>query len=41
MIGLPYDEWKAWYDSKAEEIQQAQDEAAAEREQIEARRKDR
>jgi cytochrome c oxidase subunit 2 len=34
VIGLPYDEWKAWYDSKAEQLKQAQDDAAAERKQI-------
>ena len=34
VIGLPYDDWKAWYDSKAEQLKQAQDDAAAERKQI-------
>ena len=36
VIGLPYDDWKAWYDRKAEQLQQAQDDAAAERKQIDA-----
>ena len=36
VIGLRYDDWKAWYDRKAEELKQAQDEAAAERKHIEA-----
>src|SRR5215216_5058890 len=34
VIALPYDEWKAWYDRKADELQQAKDEAARERERI-------
>jgi cytochrome c oxidase subunit II len=34
VIGLSYDDWKAWYDSKAEQLKQAQDDAAAERKQI-------
>jgi cytochrome c oxidase subunit II len=34
VIALPFDEWKAWYDRKADELQQAQDDAAEEREQI-------
>ncbi len=36
VIGLPYDDWVAWRDQKAEEIQAAQEAAAAEREEIEA-----
>ena len=36
VIGLPYDDWVAWRDDKAQEIQAAQDEAAAQREEIEA-----
>ena len=36
VIGLRYDDWKAWYDSKAEQLQQAQDEAAAERKKLNA-----
>ena len=28
VIGLPYDEWKAWYDRKADELEQAEDDAA-------------
>jgi cytochrome c oxidase subunit 2 len=34
VIALPFDEWKAWYDRKADELQKAQDEAARERERI-------
>ncbi|HET8757329.1 MAG TPA: cytochrome c oxidase subunit II [Solirubrobacteraceae bacterium] len=34
VIALPYDDWKAWYDRKADELQQAKDEAAREREQV-------
>jgi cytochrome c oxidase subunit II len=34
VIALPYDQWKAWYDRKADELQQAKDDAAQEREQI-------
>jgi cytochrome c oxidase subunit 2 len=36
VIGLPYDEWKAWYDAKAEQLKQAQDEGAAERKKLES-----
>jgi cytochrome c oxidase subunit II len=36
VIGLPYDAWKTWYDDKANQLQQAQDEAATERKQIES-----
>jgi cytochrome c oxidase subunit 2 len=36
VIGLPYDDWVAWRDRKAQEIQQAQEEAAAQREEIQA-----
>ena len=36
VIGLPYDEWKAWYDRKAEELVEAQEDAAERREQINA-----
>ena len=36
VIGLPYDDWVAWRDRKAEEIQAAQDAAAAQREEFEA-----
>jgi cytochrome c oxidase subunit 2 len=35
VIGLRYDDWKAWYDNKAEQLKQAQDEAAIERRQLE------
>jgi cytochrome c oxidase subunit 2 len=34
VIGLRYDDWKAWYDSKAEQLQQAQDDAAVERKRL-------
>jgi cytochrome c oxidase subunit 2 len=34
VIALPYDQWKDWYDRKADELKQAQDDAAQEREQI-------
>jgi cytochrome c oxidase subunit II len=36
VIGLRYDDWKAWYDSKAQQLQQAQDEAAKARQQIQS-----
>jgi cytochrome c oxidase subunit II len=36
VIGLRYDDWKAWYDSKAEQLKQAQDAAAKERAKINA-----
>jgi cytochrome c oxidase subunit II len=36
VIGLRYDDWKAWYDGKADQLQQAQDEAAAERKKLQA-----
>jgi cytochrome c oxidase subunit 2 len=36
VIGLRYDDWKAWYDSKARQLQQAQDEGAKERQQLES-----
>jgi|tagenome__1003787_1003787.scaffolds.fasta_scaffold20910304_3 cytochrome c oxidase subunit 2 len=36
VIGLRYDDWKAWYDRKAQQLQQAQDEAAAERKKLNA-----
>jgi cytochrome c oxidase subunit 2 len=36
VIGLPYDEWKAWYDGKAEELVEAQEDAAERREEINA-----
>ena len=36
VIGLPYDDWVAWRDQKAQEIQAAQDAAAAQREEIDA-----
>jgi cytochrome c oxidase subunit 2 len=36
VIGLRYDDWKAWYDSKAQQLKQAQDEGAKERKQLES-----
>ena len=36
VIGLRWDDYQEWYDRKAEEIQQARDEAAERREQIES-----
>jgi cytochrome c oxidase subunit 2 len=36
VIGLRYDDWKAWYDSKAAQLKQAQDAAAAERKKLES-----
>jgi cytochrome c oxidase subunit II len=36
VIALPFDEWEAWRDRKAEEIATAQEEAAAERERLDA-----
>ncbi len=36
VIGLPYDDWVTWRDQKAQEIQAAQEAAAAQREEIEA-----
>jgi cytochrome c oxidase subunit 2 len=35
VIGMRYADWKRWYDGKAREISQAQDQAAAERKQLE------
>jgi cytochrome c oxidase subunit 2 len=35
VIGLRYDDWRAWYDRKVEEIQTARDEAAQRREELE------
>jgi len=34
VIGLRYDDWKAWYDKKAAQLKTAQDEAAKEREKL-------
>jgi cytochrome c oxidase subunit II len=36
VIGLRYDDWKAWYDSKADQLKQAQDDAAKERQKIDS-----
>jgi cytochrome c oxidase subunit II len=34
VIALPFDQWEDWYDRKAAELKQAQEDAAAEREEI-------
>jgi cytochrome c oxidase subunit 2 len=34
VIGLRYDDWKAWYDNKARQLKQAKDDAAAERKKL-------
>jgi cytochrome c oxidase subunit II len=34
VIALPFDEWRAWYDRQAGDVEEAQDEAAAGREQL-------
>jgi cytochrome c oxidase subunit 2 len=36
VVGLRFDDWKAWYDRKATELQQAQDAAAATRKKLES-----
>ena len=36
VIGLPYDEWKAWYDRKAAELEESEENAAERSEQTEA-----
>jgi cytochrome c oxidase subunit II len=36
VIALPYDDWKAWYDGKADALEQAKKDAAEERKQINA-----
>jgi cytochrome c oxidase subunit II len=36
VIGLRYDDWRAWYDRKAQDIEAAQEAAAERREQIDA-----
>jgi cytochrome c oxidase subunit 2 len=36
VIAMPYDDWKAWYDRKADELQQAKDDAVQGREQFNA-----
>jgi cytochrome c oxidase subunit 2 len=36
VIGLRFDDWKAWYDRKAQELQDAKDAAASERKKINA-----
>jgi cytochrome c oxidase subunit 2 len=36
VIALPYDQWKAWYDRKADELQQAKDDAVQGLEQFNA-----
>jgi cytochrome c oxidase subunit 2 len=35
VIGLRYDDWKSWYDDKAQQLQQAEDAAAAARKKLE------
>jgi cytochrome c oxidase subunit II len=35
VIGLRYDDWRAWYDGKAEQIKQAREAAAQQREELE------
>ena len=34
VIGMRYDDYQAWYDGKAEQIKQAQEQAAKTREEI-------
>jgi cytochrome c oxidase subunit II len=36
VIGLPYDEWKAWYDRKAADLKESEEDAAERRKQNEA-----
>jgi cytochrome c oxidase subunit II len=36
VIGLRYDDWKAWYDRKAEELKQSEKDAAAKRRELQA-----
>jgi cytochrome c oxidase subunit II len=36
VIGLPYDQWKAWYDRKASELKESEQDAAERRKQIQA-----
>jgi cytochrome c oxidase subunit 2 len=36
VIGMRYDDWKAWYDGKAQQLQQAEDEAASERKKLQS-----
>jgi cytochrome c oxidase subunit II len=36
VIGLPFEDWQAWRDEKAQALQEAQDEAAARREELES-----
>jgi cytochrome c oxidase subunit 2 len=36
VIGLRYDDWKRWYDAKAADLKQAQDDAAKERQKLNA-----
>jgi hypothetical protein len=35
VIGMRYDDWKAWHTAKAQQIKQAQAEAAKQRAQLE------
>jgi cytochrome c oxidase subunit II len=41
VIGLPFDDWQAWRDRKAEELKTAKDEAAQERERLQSEEGDR
>ena len=36
VIGLPFDDWQAWRERKAEELQTAQEEAAQRREELQS-----
>jgi cytochrome c oxidase subunit II len=36
VIGLPYNEWKAWYDRKAADLKESEEDAAERRKQIQA-----
>jgi cytochrome c oxidase subunit II len=36
VIALPFDQWQAWYDRKAQEVKQAEEDAASERERLNA-----
>jgi cytochrome c oxidase subunit II len=36
VIGLPYDDWKAWYDRKAAELKQSEEDAATKRKELQA-----
>jgi cytochrome c oxidase subunit 2 len=36
VIGLRYQDWRAWYEAKAQQLQEAKDEAASERDRLES-----